>query len=80
MYKASIFTLATLFSSTLAAYVHNLDDEDHLAEISASGVKLSKYMKEAHFKVASNGGSTGYSWIVDYESCEGIVDITTAYA
>ena len=80
MYKTAVFVLATLLSSTFASYVHNLDDEDHLQTITRSGVKISNYLKEAHFKVASNGGSTGYSWIVDYQSCDGIVDITTGYA
>ena len=30
-------------------------------------------------KVTSNSGSTGYSWIIDDKSCDGIVSIETGY-
>ena len=30
-------------------------------------------------KVTSNNGSTGYTWVIDQESCAGILDITSGY-
>ena len=70
--------LATTFSTVLADYVHDLDDEDHLADIKSTGINLSNVNKEAFLKVSSNQ-STGYSWIVDYDDCEDILDITSGY-
>jgi len=69
-----------MLGATLAEFVHDLDDEDHLAEIASTGINLTNHEdnKEAHLKVSSNQ-STGYSWIVDHEDCDGLVDITSGY-
>ena len=64
----SLFLLAVLFGLTQAEYVHNLDDESHLADISSTGLTLSEENgKTAYMKVTSNNGSTGYTWIIDHK-------------
>ena len=78
MLKNKLILLATTLSAVLADFVHDLDDEDHLADIQSTGINLSNVNKEAFLKVSSNQ-STGYSWIVDYDDCEDILDITSGY-
>ena len=79
MFKTRFIVLATIVSFALSEYVHDLDDEDHLADLKNKGINLSEHVSEAHLKVSSNGGSTGYSWIVDFDSCAGIAEITSGY-
>ena len=79
MFKARFVALATLVSFALAEYVHDLDDEEHLADLKNKGINLSENASEAHLKVSSNGGSTGYSWIVNFDSCADIAEITSGY-
>ena len=81
MFIARLFTATALVSFAIAntTYVHDLDDENHLKELQNDGLNLSQHVTEAHLKVSSNGGSTGYSWIVDFESCDGIAEITSGY-
>lgn len=79
MFKNKLLLLAaTLSAAAFAEYVHDLDDEDHLNEISMSGIILSNQNKKAFMKVSSNQ-STGYSWIVDYDDCRDILEITSGY-
>ena len=68
-----------LFVSTLAKYYHDLDDQEHVAMITKSGINLSRVNNEAYFKITSNNGSTGYSWLIDTDACDAILDIDTEY-
>ena len=54
MFKNKLFVLAASFATVLGDYVHDLDDESHLADIQSTGVNLSNVNKEAFFKVSSN--------------------------
>ena len=54
-----------LLSLASAEYVHDLDDEAHLADISSTGLKFDEQNPEIYLKVTSNNGSTGYTWIID---------------
>ena len=74
MLKISISIIA-LIGSTQAIFVHDLDDEEHLRQISATGLIFSLTNREAYLKVGSNNGSTGYTWVIDHEGCDGIIDI-----
>ena len=74
----SIFFVA-LFVSSLAKYYHDLDDQQHVAMITESGINLSRVNNEAYLKITSNNGSTGYSWLIDTDACEAILDIDTGY-
>ena len=47
--------------------------------ITASGVNLSKQNNVAYFKITSNNGATGYTWFMDKEACERIVDMESGY-
>ena len=47
--------------------------------ITESGINLSRVNPEAYLKITSNNGSTGYSWLIDTESCETILDIDVGY-
>ena len=67
MLKSQYLQLAVLFGLTQAEYVHNLDDEAHLADISSTGLTLSENNAETYLKITSNNGSTGYSWIIDHK-------------
>ena len=40
---------------------------------------MSRENKIVYMKITSNNGSTGYSWIIDKQSCNGILDITQKY-
>ena len=71
--------LAALFVTTFAKYYHDLDDQQHIAMISASGINLSRVNPEAYLKITSNNGSTGYSWLIDTDACESILDIDVSY-
>ena len=68
-----------LFVSTLAKYYHDLDDQQHVAMITESGINLSRVNNEAYLKITSNNGSTGYSWLIDTDACDAILDIDTEY-
>ena len=43
---------------------------------------MSQYNRESYLSVTSDSGSTaqGYTWLIDYDDCEGIVDITSSIA
>ena len=73
-------TLLSLMS-TLAQgrYIHNLDDQAHLSVITESGITLSQINPYAYLKISSNNGSTGYSWILDRQSCFNVVEIDAQY-
>ncbi len=60
-----IIAIIALLGITQAAYVHDLDNEDHLDQISASGLNFSLANRETFLKVTSNNGSTGYTWVID---------------
>ena len=80
MQKTLSLLAATFISLTQADAVHNLDDESHLAEISSAGLTLSKDNgHEVSMKIASNNGSTGYTWIIDHQGCAGVVRIESGY-
>ena len=79
MFKTRFVALAAFVGFAFANYVHDLDDEQHLSTLKRQGLNLSEHINEAHLKVSSNGGSTGYSWIVDFDSCAGIAEITSGY-
>ena len=64
MLKTTI-AITALLGLTQAAYVHDLDDEEHLNEITASGLIFSLANRETFLKVTSNNGSTGYTWVID---------------
>ena len=80
MTKSLYCLMAILFSLSQAEYVHDLDDETHLADISSSGLTLSEQNgKEVYMKVTSNNGSTGYTWIIDHADCDGVANIESGY-
>ena len=47
--------------------------------ITKSGINLSRVNNEAYLKITSNNGSTGYSWLIDTDACDAILDIDTEY-
>ena len=65
--KSTLFV--ALFVTTFAKYYHDLDDQQHIAMITESGINLSNVNPEAYMKITSNNGSTGYSWLIDTEAC-----------
>ena len=72
--------LGAILGLATANDVHDLDDAAHLAEISSSGLTLSEENgKEVNMKVISNNGSTGFSWIIDHNACEGVATIESGY-
>ena len=71
--------LVALFVTTFAKYYHDLDDQQHIAMITESGINLSNVNNEAYMKITSNNGSTGYSWLIDTEACDAILDIDVGY-
>ena len=71
--------MANLLSLISAEEVHDLDSRNHLNDLTASGIELTNDDPVAHLKISSNDGSTGYSWIIDFEACDGIIDINSAY-
>ena len=79
MFRSIVLILNALLSTGLASLVHNLDDERNVQQLSRDGLNLSGFVDEAHLKISSNNGSTGYSWIIDFDSCDGIVEITSGY-
>ena len=71
--------MANLVNLIYAEEVHDLDSRSHLSDLTSSGIDLSNNKPTTHLKISSNDGSTGYSWIIDFEECAGIIDITSAY-
>ena len=47
--------------------------------ITKTGINLSRVNNEAYLKITSNNGSTGYSWLIDTDACDAILDIDTEY-
>jgi len=84
MLTKSLFALSALLGFTEAqgsgAYVHDLDDESHVQRIKFTGLNLSQYNRESFLSVTSDSGSSaqGYTWLIDYDDCDGIVDITSS--
>ena len=83
MLTKSLFALTALLGVTTAqsasSYIHDLDDDQHVQRIQFSGINMSQYNRESFLKVTSDAGSAseGYTWLIDYDDCEGIVDITS---
>ena len=77
--KFSLISKALLFGCALGQKVYDLDDTQELAELESSGLQFEGAGAQENLKVASSNGSTGYSWLVDRENCDGIVDITNGY-
>ena len=76
----AVTTLLTLLALVQAnSFVHDMDDQQHLAMITESGLNLSKQNNEAYLKIGSNNGSTGYTWIIDQQSCKRYLDISSGY-
>ncbi len=65
--KISLYSLfTTLLGLASADYVHDLDNESHLADISSTGLTFNEQEPTIYMKVTSNNGSTGYTWIIDH--------------
>ena len=79
MFKSIVLILNALLSTSLASLIHDLDDERNVQKLSRDGLSLSGFVEEAHLKISSNNGSTGYSWIIDFDSCDGILEITSGF-
>ena len=75
----AITILTVLCTLAHAQYTHNLDDQQHLSMITQSGIKLSQNIPTTYLTISSNGGSTGYSWILDRQSCYNVVQIDAEY-
>ena len=77
--KISLYSVFTMLGLASADYVHDLDNEAHLADISSTGLTLTEQDPEIYLKVTSNNGSTGYTWIIDHDGCDDVVDIDAGY-
>ena len=74
-----LISLFVVLNRVQAAYVHDLDDQDHLSQVTATGLTLSQYNREIYMKITSNNGSTGYSWIIDHDACDDVVSVESGY-
>lgn len=55
----------------------DLDDQDIVTELNTNGVAVSQ--GSAIMVTARTNPTTGYDWMVDLESCDGVVDIDQTY-
>ena len=77
--KLSLLTKALLFGFAVGAGVYDLDNIDELETLENEGLQFAGAGDVNNLKVASSNGSTGYSWLLDRENCDGIIDITNGY-
>ena len=86
MLPISLIALGALLSLAKAqgfgAYVHDLDDESTVTRLTYTGLNLSPYSREAYLSATSDSGASaqGYVWVVDYDDCDRVLDITSSTA
>ena len=70
-----------LFFVTAAAAksVYDLDNSSEVALLQAEGLQMDGVGAVENLQVSSSSPSSTYSWILDRESCRGIVDIRSGF-